>query len=222
MFDRSSHGDSFRKYMFFFSRSNLFIIFQESPFVPRTDMNFPGGSICSSNRHTFSRRVYMFFEQTRIFQEGYSKRHLFQGGSICSSNRPCYLIEQILIFPRNPYLVLEHIRIFQEPLFSHRTDTHFPGKLYLVLEHLRFSRRPYLVLEHIQFSRRLLCLEHIGIFQEGTLSRTDISLIGLGGCFRVRGLNRVVSGKISICSNRKKHVCSINPPGKSVSVRRTL
>ena len=24
-------------------------------------------------------------------------------------------------------LVLEHIRIFQELLFSHRTDTHFPG-----------------------------------------------------------------------------------------------
>ena len=74
---RSSHRDSFRKYLFFFSRSNLFIIFQEGLFVPRTDMNFPGGSICSSNRHTFSRRVYMFFEQTRIFQEGYSKRHLF-------------------------------------------------------------------------------------------------------------------------------------------------
>ena len=33
-------------------------------------------------------------------------------------------------FPRNPYLVLEHIQniqIFQEPLFSHRTDTLFPG-----------------------------------------------------------------------------------------------
>ena len=69
----------------------------------------------------------MFFEQTRIFHEGLSKRHVFQGGSICSSNRHYYLIEQILIFPRNPYLVLEHIQIFQEPLFSHRTDTHFPG-----------------------------------------------------------------------------------------------
>ena len=71
---RSSHRDSFRKYLFFFSRSNLFIIFQEGPFVSRTDMNFPGDSICSSNRHEFSRRVYMFFEQTRIFQEGLSKR----------------------------------------------------------------------------------------------------------------------------------------------------
>ena len=60
----------------------------------------------------------------------------------------------------------------------------FSRKPYLVLEHIRFSRRPYLVLKHIQFSRRPLCLEHIGIFQEGTLSRTDISLIGLGGCFR--------------------------------------
>ena len=125
--DRSTHRDSFRKYLFFFSRSNLFIIFQEGPFVPRTDMNFPGRSICSSNRHEFSRRVYMFFEQTRIFQEGLSKRHVFL-------RRFHLFVEQTLLthrtdtnFPRNPYLVLEHIQIFQEPLFSHRTDTHFPG-----------------------------------------------------------------------------------------------
>ena len=56
----------------------------------------------------------MFFEQTRIFQEG----------SICSSN---VLYRTDTNFPRNPYLILEHIRIFQEPLFCHRTDTHFPG-----------------------------------------------------------------------------------------------
>ena len=109
---RSSHRDSFRKYLFFFSRSNLFIIFQEGPFVPRTDMNFPGGSICSSNRHEFSRRAYR-------------KDMFFQGGS--------YLfVEQTLLshrtdtnFPRNPYLVLK--QIFQEPLFSHRADTYFLG-----------------------------------------------------------------------------------------------
>ena len=95
------------------------------------------------------------FEQTQIFQEGLSKRHDF-------SRRFYLFVEQTLLshrtdtnFPRNPYLVLEHIRIFQEPLISHRTDTHFPRNPYLVLEHLRFSRRP-------------LCLEHIGIFQEGT------------------------------------------------------
>ena len=148
-------------------------------------MNFPGESICSSNRHEFSRRVYMFFEQTQIFQGGLSKRHVF-------SRRFYLFVEQTLLshrkdtnFPRNPK-------------FSPRTHTNFPGasiissnrysfsrKPYLVLEHLRFSRRPYLVLEHIQFSRSPLCLEHIGIFQEGTPSRTDISLIGLGGCFRI-------------------------------------
>ena len=137
-------------------------------------MNFPGASICSSNRHEFSRRAYR-------------KDMFFQGGSICSSNRSYYLIEQILIFP--------------ETLFNPRTHTNFPGAsifssnrylfsrmLYLVLEHIRFSRRPYLVFEHIQFSRRPLCLELIGIFQEGTPSRTDISLIGLGGCFRTINL----------------------------------
>ena len=119
---RSSHRNSFRKYLFFFSRSNLFKFFQECPFVPRTDMNFPGGSICSSNRHEFSRRVYSFFEQTRIFQEGLSKRHVF-------SRRFYLFVEQTLLSHLLSYLVLEHIRIFQEPLFSHRTDTHFPGAL---------------------------------------------------------------------------------------------
>ena len=143
----------FQKYLFFFSRSNLFIIFQEGSFVPRTDMNFPGGSICSSNRHEFSRRVYMFFEQTQIFQEGLSKRHVF--------SRMFYLfIEQTFLsnrtdtnFPRNPYLVLEHIRIFQGASFLSSNRYSFSRKPYLVLEHIRFSRRPYLVLEHIQFSR---------------------------------------------------------------------
>ena len=113
------------------------LFFQEQP-----SYNFPGGSICSSNRnefsrrvhlicssnrHEFSRRVYMYFEQTRIFQEGLSTRHVF-------SRRFYLFVEQTLLshrtdtnFPRNPYLVLEHIRILQEPVFSHRTDTHFPG-----------------------------------------------------------------------------------------------
>ena len=133
-------------------------------------MNFPGGSICSSNRHEFSRRAIR-------------KDMFFQRGSICSSNRPYYLIEQILIFSETLILVLEHIRIFQELLFSHRTDVHFQELLFSHQTPTIFQETKS-VLEHIQFSRRPLCLEHIGIFQEGTLSRTDISLIGLSGCFR--------------------------------------
>ena len=139
------------------------LFFQEQPFY-----NFPGGSICSSNRHEFSRRVYMFFKQTRIFQEGLSKRHVF-------SRRFYLFVEQTLLshrtdinFPRSPYLVLEHIRIFQEALSSPRTPTIFQA-----------SPRTHTL------SRSLLCFEHIGIFQEGAPSRTDISLIGLGGCFRI-------------------------------------
>ena len=147
-------------------------------------MNFPGGSICSSNRHEFSRRVYMFFEQTRIFQEGLSKRHVFL--------RRFYLfVKQTLLshrtdtnFSRNPYLVLEHIQIFPGASIFSSNRYSFSRKLYLVLEHIRLSRRSYLALEHIRFSRRPLCLEQILIFQEGIPSRTDISLIGLGGCFR--------------------------------------
>ena len=115
--NRSSHRDSFRKYLFFFSRSNLLKFFQECPFVPRTDMNFPGGSICSSNRHEFSRRVYMFFERTRIFQKGLSKRHVF-------SRRFYLFVEQILLSHRTD------INISQKPLFSSRTHTNFPGDPY--------------------------------------------------------------------------------------------
>ena len=116
--DRSSHRDSFPKYLFFFSRSNLFIIFQEGRFVRRTEMFFPGGSIYSLNRHEFSRRIYMFFEQT-------------------------YLIEQILIFQEALSSPLTHT-IFQETPMP-RTHRYFP--------------------------RRYPC-------------QTDISLIGLSGCFR--------------------------------------
>ena len=126
---RSSHQDSFPKYQFFFFRSNLFIIFQgrEGPFVPRKDMNFPGGSICSSNRHEFSRRVYMFFEQTQIFQEGLSKRHAFPRRFFLFVEHTYIYHRTDTNFPRNPYLHLKHIQIFQESLFSYRTDTHFPG-----------------------------------------------------------------------------------------------
>ena len=118
-------------------------------------MNFPGGSICSSNRHEFSRRAYR-------------KDMFFQGGSICSSNRPYYLIEQILIFPetfiwssityefsRSLYFLIEQILIFQEALSSPRTHTNFQETL-MPRTHRHFPGP----------------------------SRTDILLIGLGGCFR--------------------------------------
>ena len=141
-------------------------------------MNFPRGSIFTLNRHEFSRKVYMFFG-TQIFQEVYSKRHVF-------SRRFYLFVEQTLLshrtdtnFPQKPlfcpgthyefsrsiYFLIEQILIFQEAISSPRTPTIFQETL--------------IVLEHIQFSRRPLCLEHIGIFQEGTPSRTDISLIGL-------------------------------------------
>ena len=104
-------------------------------------MNFPGGSICSSNRHKFSRRVYICSSNRHEFSwRAYRKDMFFQGGSICLSNRPYLSHRTDTNFPRNPYLVLEHIRIFQEPLFCYRTHTifqetpmprthrHFPGR----------------------------------------------------------------------------------------------
>ena len=119
----------FQKYMFFFSRSNLFY-------------NFPGGSICLSNRHVFSKMVYLFVEQVLL-----------------SHRTDTY-------FSRNPYFVLEHIRIFQEPLFSHRTDINFPGASIFSSNRYSFSRKPYLVLEHILFSKRPLYLEQRDNFEQ--------------------------------------------------------
>ena len=103
-----------RKDLFFFSRSNLFF-------------SFSGASICSSNRHEFSRRVYNVLRTDTNFSGGFIEK-------TCFSRRFYLFVEQTLLshrtdtnFPRNSYLVLEQIQIFQEPLFSHRTDTHFPG-----------------------------------------------------------------------------------------------
>ena len=105
-------------------------------------MNFPGGSICSSNRHEFSRRAYR-------------KDMFFQGSSICSSNRPYYLIEQVLIFPENLikssntyefsrslYFFIEQIFIFQEALSSPRTHTIFQETLSSPRTHTIFQETP--------------------------------------------------------------------------------
>ena len=114
------------------------LFFQEQPFY-----NFPGGSIYSSNRHVFSRRVYnvlrtdtnfpgRFVEKTCFFSR---RVYLFVEQTLLSR----YLIEHIRIFQNNLYFLIEQISIFQEPLFSHQTLSRKP---YLVLEHILFSRRP--------------------------------------------------------------------------------
>ena len=48
----------------------------------------------------------MLFEQTQIFEEGLSKRH---------------------VFSRRLYLFVEQIQFSQKPLFSPQTHTNFPG-----------------------------------------------------------------------------------------------
>ena len=95
-------------------------------------------SICSSNRHEFSSRVY----RTDMF---------FQGGSICSSNRPLLFHRTDINFPetlikssktyefsKNLYFLIEQIFHFPEETLSSprthtifpmpRTDRHFPGR----------------------------------------------------------------------------------------------
>ena len=97
----------------FFKISVLF--FQEQPFY-----NIPGGGVyCSSKRHVFSGRVCIFFEQTRIFQEGLSNRHVF-------SRRVYMFFEQTQIFQeglsnrhvfsRRVYMFFEQTQIFVEGL----------------------------------------------------------------------------------------------------------
>ena len=122
----------------FFKISVLF--FQEKPFY-----NFPGGSICSPNRHAFFKEV-LSVRRTDLISHRIDTH-----------------------FPRNPYLVLEHIRIFQEPLFPRRTDIHFLGSP------IKSSNTYY-------FPGDPLYLEQISIFQEGTLSNRYF-VIGLGGAF---------------------------------------
>ena len=61
----------------------------------------------------------------------------------------------------------------------HRTDADFPGAIFFLQPNrYRFSRKPFSNI-----------IEQIGNFQEGTPLRTDISTIGLGGCFRHNNLH---------------------------------
>ena len=135
--------------LLFFHGSNLFIIFQEGPF----------GSICSSNRHGFSRRVHLFVEQTWIFQEGLfmffertdtnfhefsrkegfniekTKRHVF--------SRKFYLfVEQTLLSHQRDSSKL----VFPETLISPQTHTNFQGASIFSSNRYSFSRKPYIQL----------------------------------------------------------------------------
>ena len=97
------------------------LFFQEQPFY-----NFPGGSICSSNRHEFSRRL---IEKTCFFKEDLSvcRTDLFISSNTYEFSRSLYFVIEHLQFSRRPYLVLEHIPIFQETPMP-RTHRHFPGR----------------------------------------------------------------------------------------------
>ena len=140
-------------------------------------MKFQRGSICSLSRHEFQEGLYVLdFKRTQIFQESSAKKYVF--------SRKFYLfVRQTLLshqtdtnFPSNPYY----------NLYIPQTHTNFPGASIFSSNRYSFSRKPYLVLEHIRFSRRHLCLEQIHIFQEGTPRQIEISIIGLGVCFRMK------------------------------------
>ena len=54
-------------------------------------------------------------ETGTVFLFFFSRSKKIPVGSICS------FVKQMLIFPET-FIVLDHLQIFQEPLFSHRTD----------------------------------------------------------------------------------------------------
>ena len=69
----------YQQTLYSYTMKTYLFFFQEQPFY-----NYPGGSIFSSNRHEFSRRVYsMFFKQTLFSHRTDTK------------------------FPRNPWTLLE-------------------------------------------------------------------------------------------------------------------
>ena len=91
--------------------NNYVLFFQEQPFY-----NFPGGSICSSNRHEFSRTVYLFVEQTWIFQEGLHVLRTdtnFPGGLI---KKTCFFKEVLSVRQTDLIISSNMILIFPETL----------------------------------------------------------------------------------------------------------
>ena len=113
--------------------------------------------MCSPNRCQFSRKVCLFAEQIQIFQEDL----------VCSPNR--------YHFSRSPlYVFIEQIPIFQEHLFSYRTDTNFPGTLFICSPNrYQFSRSTFLATD-FPGAVLFLATEQIPIFQEQFFSyRTD-------------------------------------------------
>ena len=145
--------------------------------------------MCSPNRCQFYRNVclsrsplYVFIEQIPIFQEdffSYRTDTNFPLRFVCSSNRyhfsrspfyvfteqrpifqePLFWLSKRYRFSRSTFLASKQIQIFQEHFFGYRTDADFPGSFF---EYQRTDR---------QFPGRYPL-------------QTDISALGLGGCFR--------------------------------------
>ena len=131
---RSSHWDSFSKFLFFISRSNLFNIFQKGPFVLSSSVYFV---VCSSNRHG------MFFS----------------GGSICLSNinfpggfieQTCFFKEGLSVRRKDFIISTNRLQFSQKPIFSPRTHK-FSRRPLCASNRYLFFRKPYLVLKHIIF-----------------------------------------------------------------------
>ena len=132
--------------------------------------------------------VYMFFEQAQIFQKGLSNRHVFfKEVLFVPSNKPYYLIGQILIVP-------------ETLIISPRTHTNFPGASIFSSNRYQFSRNLYFFIEQIFIFQEALSSPRIHTnFQETPMSQTNrhfpgryppsnrYLLIGLSGCFLFMG-----------------------------------
>ena len=108
-------------------------------YVRRTDMFFQ------------DKGLYMFFKQTQICQEGLSNRHVFSRRVYLFDEQILLSHRTDINFPRNPYfIVLKHIHILQETLIFSSNRYQFPkatifssNTILIFQEALSSPRTPY-------------------------------------------------------------------------------
>ena len=131
--------------------------------------------LLSSHRDSFSKHLF-FFSRSNLFYRVYrtdmfyQARRVYPAVSVVEHTLSSYWNRNTYEFSRGLFFLIEQISTFQEPLFSHRTDIYFPESPIYPSNTYYFPGDP-------------LCLEQIGIFQEGAPVEQIISSICLGGCF---------------------------------------
>ena len=120
--------------------------------------------------------------------------------------------EQISIFQEHYFGYRTDTDFPRAHFYSHRTDTNFPGALFFGYRTDNdFPGALFFATEQIRIFQEAFFEYHeqIGNFQEGTPLRTDISAIGLGGCFR----SEFVIKQLNVFKRNKASGNDNLPPG---------